>query len=97
MRRCDPQSIGEILRLAIEHYSLGTSLAETRAVASWPEIVGPDVAAACSRPSVNNGVMTVSVQGASLRQELSMTRSHLVRRLNDSAGKKVITELRIIS
>lgn len=94
MKRSEPISIAEVLRQAIEESDLSDRLAETRAAAAWPSVVGPSIAALTGKPLVDRGVMTVVCRSASLRQELSMQRSLLVRMLNRAARAEAISELR---
>ena len=88
MERKNIESIGDVLRMAIEESRMTGRLDECR--------VGPDLASQCARPQIRKGVMTVKVQRAPLRQELAMHRSSLMRAINTTLGKTVVTELRII-
>lgn len=82
------------MRQALQQQGLTERLHEARAVAAWPEVVGEKIAACCGRPYVNNGIMTVYVRSASLRQELTMSRSILMRLLNEAAAHEAIKEIR---
>lgn len=97
MKRTEAESVGDVLRRAIEDANMSQKLAETRACALWPRIVGPDIAARTSAPSVKNALMTVSVPNAALRHELLMTRSSIVKIINDTLNADVISDIRFIS
>lgn len=97
MERREPQSVAEVLRNLLEETSLQGRMDELRAAASWPRVVGAEIAGATSRPLVKNGVMSVGVPNASLRHELHMNRSRLREILNKNAGKEIITEIRFTS
>lgn len=94
MKRVEPESLGDILRQAIQEEGLSQRLLETRAEALWPHIVGKDIAQLTSRPYVVNGVMYLYVKQAPLRQELHMTRSRLVKIINETLGKEVIKDIK---
>ena len=96
MRRTEPEKLGDILRMAFEHYSLDGRMLELRAVECWPGIVGPSLANACGKPFIENGSMRVKVASPSLRQELNMSRSRLIALLNDAVGEEVVKDLRFI-
>lgn len=96
MERKNIESIGDVLRMAIEESRMTGRLDECRACDTFAAIVGPDLASQCARPQIRKGVMTVKVQRAPLRQELAMHRSSLMRAINTTLGKTVVTELRII-
>jgi len=94
MKRLEPESVGDVLRQALQQQGMTDRLYEAKAVAAWPEVVGENIAACCGRPYVNKGLMTVYVRSASLRQELTMSRSILIRLLNEAAAHEAIKEIR---
>ena len=93
MKRIESVSIAEVLRQAIEDSDMESRLAETRAAAAWPAVVGSHIAGQTGRPFVEAGVMTVVCRSAALRQELSMQKSLLVKLLNQAARAEAISEL----
>lgn len=93
MKRQDAEQIGDVLRRALETQGLTSKLDETKAVAIWPKIIGQHIAELCSRPWVDKGRMTIYVKNASLKHELNMNRSSLVKLINESLGKEVISEI----
>lgn len=93
MKRVEPESVGDVLRQTLQSQGMTDRLYETRAIALWPTIVGEEIAAMTSRPSVFNGVMTIHVRTAPLKQELNMSRSGLIRIINDMLGRETIKEL----
>lgn len=97
MKRSESVSVAEVLRQAIEESDLASRLAETRAAAAWPSVVGAHIAGQTGKPYVNAGVMTVVCRSAPLRQELAMQRTLLTRLLNRAAGAEAITEIRFKS
>lgn len=97
MERKDSQSIGDILRIALQQNCLAGRLDELKAIDLWESTVGTYIASQCRRPTVDNGLMTVSVANASLRHELAMNRSALKKSINKALGKPVISEIRFIS
>ena len=94
MKRLEPEQIGDVLRQTLQQQGMTDRLYEAKAVALWPQIVGEPLAAYCGRPMVYNGLMTVYVRSAALRQELTMTRSTLIRLINDQLDREVIKEIR---
>ena len=96
MKKIEPQSVGDVLRLTIEECNMAARFEELRAIDIWRPIVGPQLAKLCGKPTVYNGIMRVAVPGASLRQELTMNRSTLVRLINAELGKTIIKDIRFI-
>lgn len=97
MDRKEIQSVGDVLRMAIADDNLEGRLNEIKAAAAWPSIVGRHIADQTMKPYVRNGAMTIRVPDAGLRQELSMTRSAIIREFNRIVGCEVITSLRFTS
>jgi hypothetical protein len=59
----------------------------------WPEVVGYGINRYTISRSVKNGVMTVRLSSATLRNELMMSRSLLVQRINEAVGAPVLTDI----
>ena len=96
MERKDAESLGDLLRQAIEENQAAFRFDEINAINAWPAVVGRDVAAKTLRPYIKNGRMTIRVPAAPLRHELNMMRSALARAINADVGKDIVTELRFI-
>ena len=97
MKRCDPESIGDVLRSFLEEAELSERIDELKAADLWPRVAGHPIAAECSKPSVKNGLMCIGVKNAALRNELHMCRSRLISLINEELGKQVIREIRFTS
>ncbi|MDE7109050.1 MAG: DUF721 domain-containing protein [Muribaculaceae bacterium] len=97
MKRTESQSIGDILRLALQENCMHSRLDECKAVEIWGAVIGEYIASQCRRPYVREGVMTVGVPNAPLRQELSMNRTRLRAAINREIGRETITEIRFTS
>lgn len=93
MKRQDPESVGDVLRQALQEQGMTDRLYETKAIGLWRPTVGDEIADLTSRPSVYNGIMTVHVRVAPLRHELNMSREVLRRIINDALGREVIREI----
>lgn len=96
MKRTEAESIGDLLRRAIEQSRSGPLLDEIDSVNAWPKVIGLELAAKTMRPMMKKGVMTIRVPSAPLRQELNMMRSMLAQALNAETGKPTVTELKFI-
>lgn len=94
MKRLEPESIGDVLRQTLQQQGMTDRLYEAKAIAIWPQIVGKQIADYCGKPVVFNGLMTVYVRSAALRQELTMMRSALIRLINEQLERDVIHEIR---
>ena len=96
MKRVEAESLGDVLRRSIEEDNLGERLQEVRAASLWRPIVGPVIADQSGKPTVRRGLMTVCVRSATLRHDLLMSRSTLVKLINEALGAEIIKDIRFI-
>lgn len=94
MEKHEAQSVGEILRQALEESMGASRLDEFNAVNAWPRIIGPKIASQTSRPYINKGIMTIRVESAPLRHELNMMRSEIANAINREIGKDIVKDLK---
>ena len=93
MKKTNAQSVGEIIDSFLKHENLDNKLGEQQALALWPEIVGPGINRYTTNRYVNKGVLYITLSSAPLRNELMYNRSLLIKRINESLGHDVITEI----
>jgi len=74
-------------------YGLGNKLDEMGLVKSWEKIVGKMIARHTSDIYFKDGVLYVQLDSAPLRQELSYAKSKLIEKLNQEAGKNMVTNI----
>ena len=97
MERKYPEQVGDVLRSLLEETSLKTRMEELHAAELWPKVAGGAIAEECGKPSVRNGVMSIGVKNAALRNELLMSRSGFISNINRCLGKEIIKEIRFTS
>lgn len=95
MKRRDPLSIAQIIGDFMQQESATAASEQLRACALWPQIVGPGVERMTMRRWVKDGIITVHISSAPLRNELQLQRSALVARINDIMGHEVIRDIHI--
>lgn len=93
MKRTEAMQIGEIIDAFVKQENLQTEMNEQLASHLWPEVVGYGINRYTISRSVQGGVMTVRLSSATLRNELMMSRSVLVDRINEAVGAKAITDI----
>ncbi len=96
MKRTEIQSVGDILRQVLTESNMSGKLAELKAAELWPQLIGTDLASRCMKPYVKDGIMTIRVLDAPLRQEFHMQRSSMVRALNRILEIPVIKDIRFV-
>lgn len=93
MKRSDPKSIGALIDELIDSCGARNTYEEQRLCYLWPEVMGPTINRHTARRWVDGGTLHVVITSAPLKSELGMMRSAIVARLNEAAGKTVITSI----
>ena len=92
MRRTNTVNIAQVIAEVLGEYKIEGKIREVRIIAAWHEVLGP-----LSKPTdelyIKNKVLFARLSSSVIRNELSMMRSTIVRRLNEKAGEEVITDI----
>lgn len=95
MFRRNVQSIQDLLEKYLRDEGLETPLLQKRIIAAWETVTGPTVTAYTGDKFIKDQTLFVKITNPALRQDLSMMRSQLVKRLNAQVGSVVIMDVRI--
>ena len=93
MRRSKPESIKDILQRFLREQGLETPLNEYRAIKVWPEVAGPAIARLTGDVSFRGGTLYVKITRPALRQDLSLGRTQLIKKVNDAVGAQVVQNI----
>ena len=93
MFKRDVQSLKDILLRNLREQGLETPLLQKRLVDSWPEVAGPVIARYTLNTYIYNQTLYVRLSTPSLRADLSLMRSELVKKLNAVVGQQVISDV----
>ena len=89
------KSLDEILGILLREQGLETPLQQKRLIDSWGEVTGALVARYTAEIFIKNQTLYVKITNPALRQDLSMMRSQLVKRLNTTVGAMIISDIHI--
>lgn len=81
------------MRECLEQSQMQGRLDEVRACDNFAIVVGQHLASLCHRPTMRDGVMTISTSNASLRSDLNMRRGRIKAGINDLMGKEVVRDI----
>lgn len=96
MFKRDVKPLGDVLQQFLRNEGLETPLLQKRIIDAWDELLGNMIAGYTSEKYIKNQVLFVIIANPALRQDLSMMRSCLVKRLNEHVGSSVIVDVRIL-
>lgn len=89
----DVQPLGDLIKAFYEQHKGPGYMDELKIIQSWPNVVGPFIAKHTIDLAIRNKVLFVRVDSDSLRNELSFSKSLLMKNLNDLVGKEVLREM----
>ena len=95
MFKRDVQSITDILNKLLREEGLEMPLMQKRLIDSWETVTGSIVARYTTEKYIKNQTLYVKIANPALRQDISMMRTQLVKRLIDQVGSFVIREVRV--
>ncbi|MGC8862014.1 MAG: DciA family protein [Armatimonadota bacterium] len=94
LRRGNLSRAGSLVSSALGRLGAQEKVLEQQAVAKWPQVVGPQVAAASKAERVMQGVLFVACKSSTWASELSLHKDRIVKRINDSLGTTVVKDIR---
>jgi hypothetical protein len=87
--------IGKLLPGVLARQRNQRQIGELRIRLAFRDLLGPDLAAACSVVELRRGTLTVATDNPALAHQLRLDASHLVARLNGLALRRQVRELRV--
>lgn len=88
-------NLDEVIDRLLRQDGLETPLKQKRLLDAWETVVGSAVNKYTAEKFITNQTLHVKIVNPALRQDLTMMRSQLVRRLNDQIGSMLITDIHI--
>ena len=95
MFKRDVLPLDEVLKKLLREEGLEVPLLQKRLVDSWEVVTGNVVARYTAEKFLRNQTLFVKITNPALRQDLSLMRTQLVKRLNGQVGSFVISDIRI--
>ncbi len=95
MFKREVKSINDILQQFLREEGLETPLMQKRLIDAWDGVTGETVAKYTQEKFIKSQILYVKITNPALRQDLSMMRQQLTRKLNASVGASVISDVRI--
>ena len=94
MFRREVKSISDLLNMYLRREGLETPLLQKRALAAWDSVMGPTIVRYTGEKFIKNQTMYVKITNPALRQDLSMMRARIVRRVNEAVGSQIIADVK---
>ncbi|MCI6181202.1 MAG: DUF721 domain-containing protein [Prevotella sp.] len=95
MFKRDVLPLDEVLKKLLREEGLEMPLLQKRLVDAWEVVTGNVVSRYTAEKYIRNQTLFVKITNPALRQDLSMMRTQLVKRLNEQVGSFVISDIKI--
>ena len=95
MFKRDVLPLDEVLKKLLREEGLEMPLLQKRLVDAWDVVTGNVVSRYTAEKYIRNQTLFVKITNPALRQDLSMMRTQLVKRLNEQVGSFVISNIKI--
>ncbi|OKZ19826.1 MAG: hypothetical protein BHV77_11640 [Bacteroides sp. 43_108] len=93
MRRKNTEQIGDIIMQFLRSEGLETPLNQYRLIEAWKDVLGQDIGKYTGEMFIKNQTLHVQIKSSVLKQDLMMSRSNIIKRLNEYVKANVITEI----
>ena len=95
MFKRDVLPLDEVLRKFLREEGLEVPLQQKRLIDAWEVVTGNMVSRYTAEKFIRNQTLFVNIINPALRQDLSMMRTQLVKRLNEQVGSFIISDIKI--
>ena len=95
MFKRDVLPLDEVLKKLLREEGLEVPLLQKRLVDAWEVVTGNVVSRYTAEKYIRNQTLFVKITNPALRQDLSMMRTQLVKRLNEQVGSFIISDIKI--
>ena len=89
----EEKPLKELIDKMLRSYGLGPKLDQVKLMNVWEEVVGQMISRHCKDLYFKEGTLTVVLDSAPLRQELSLAKTKLIDKLNQKMGKTMVQKL----
>ena len=86
-------TLKEALQAMVESYRLKPKLNQSRIKSIWEKLMGPTIAGYTADLRIRGKKLYVTIESASLRQELSYGREKLKKMINEELGEEYLKDV----
>jgi predicted nucleic acid-binding Zn ribbon protein len=86
-------TLKELIEKLLKDYNWEDGIDEARLVNSWQQIVGKVIAKHTTKISLKDRILYINVDSSVIRNELMMSRTELIKRINDEMGVFIVDEI----
>ena len=92
-RKADVAPLKDCIQELIEVYRLRGRLSESHIISSWEKLMGQTISKRTSDIFFRDHKLLVKITSAPLKQELQLSKSKIIKILNEEAGQQVVEDI----
>ncbi len=86
-------TLKEAITDLLQAYKLNDKVDERKLIASWETVMGKMIAKHTKQIFISDKILTVKLDSAVLREELSFAKTKMLKLLNEHIGREIIKEI----
>lgn len=94
-RRSNEQTLEEVIHDLLRVYRLEGRMVELDVVEAWRDVMGPSVVKRTTEVKLRDGVLSIYLNSAVLKEEFSYQKQRIIDLLNNHMKKEVIKRVEI--
>ena len=96
IKRNNDKTLKEAIEQMLDVYRLRKKFDETALIAAWPELMGNAIASRTTQIYIADRKLFIRIESSVIKNELIMMKRQILEKMNDRAGKEVITSIVIL-
>ncbi len=93
MRKSNQQQIGAVIKKILKNQQLEGRLQELDLLDNCKEILGENLMNFVKEISIKDGILSIKVSSAVVRNELFYQKSKIIQKMNNQARKEIVKEI----
>ncbi len=93
MRKSNSLTLKEALNLFLKKYNYEERFYQSRLLVFWERAMGKEIARQTELFMLRNGILTIGLSSAALKNELAYAKKKVMQMLNKEAGKDIIKDI----
>ena len=96
MKHDSPKSLREAIGKYLKEEKLDGKLNEHKLIGIWQELMGPTIASRTDRMFIKKKTLYVNINSAPLKQELNMSKTKVLKLINEKMGINFIEDAKFL-
>lgn len=92
-RNAEVTPLKEAIESMLKTFHIDKRYYETQVIENWEKIMGKPIAQRTTRLFINKGTLYLTLNSAPLKQELALSKSKMIKLLNESVPEPVVQEI----